>query len=165
MLFCDLVDSTALAQRLDPEDFEEVIRRYQEVCAGVVARYDGRLFEFLGDGVLVHFGHPRAHEDDAERAVRAGLDLMDAVGKLALPAGATPRARVLSYATVMPTSPEIGGRSGDVMTSFVTRCGIAVMSLGSNGSSMGTGTPLCRYTFTGILLGVMEPGGAPLGYD
>ena len=74
-MFCDLVGSTALSARLDPEDMREVIRAYQDACSGAIARYDGFVAKFMGDGVLAYFGFPRAHEEDAERAVRAGLDI------------------------------------------------------------------------------------------
>lgn len=73
VLFCDLAGSTAMSARLDPEDMREIIRAYQDACTGVIARYDGFVAKFMGDGVLAYFGFPRAHEDDAERAVRAGL--------------------------------------------------------------------------------------------
>ena len=73
VLFCDLVDSTALATRLDPEDWREVMRAYREVCAKVIGRSEGHITQYLGDGLLVYFGYPLAHEDDAPRAVRAGL--------------------------------------------------------------------------------------------
>ena len=86
VMFCDLVGSTALSARLDPEDMREVIRAYQDACSGAIARYDGFVAKFMGDGVLAYFGFPRAHEDDAERAVRAGLDIAAAVGKLDTPA-------------------------------------------------------------------------------
>ena len=76
VMFCDLVGSTALSARLDPEDMREVIRAYQDACSGAVARYDGFVAKFMGDGVLAYFGFPRAHEEDAERAVRAGLDIV-----------------------------------------------------------------------------------------
>ena len=82
MLFCDLVDSTALASQLDPEDWREVVRAYQDTCARVIARYDGQIAQYLGDGLLVYFGYPLAHEDDAQRAVRAGLGMMEALGQL-----------------------------------------------------------------------------------
>ena len=83
VMFCDLVGSTALSARLDPEDMREVIRAYQDASSGVVARYDGFVAKFMGHGVLAYFGFPRAHEDDAERAtVRAGLDIAVAVVKL-----------------------------------------------------------------------------------
>lgn len=82
VMFCDLVGSTALSARLDPEDMWEVIRAYRAACGSVVAAYDGRIARFVGDGILVYFGYPRAHEDDAERAVRAGLDTISAVRQL-----------------------------------------------------------------------------------
>ncbi|HEX2185917.1 MAG TPA: adenylate/guanylate cyclase domain-containing protein, partial [Chloroflexota bacterium] len=82
MLFCDLVDSTALASQLDPEEWREVVRAYQDTCAKVIARYDGHVAQYLGDGLLVYFGYPRAHEDDAQRAVRAGLGMVEAMGQL-----------------------------------------------------------------------------------
>src|SRR5262245_49778796 len=82
VLFCDLVDSTVLASQLDPEDLREVVRAYQEVCAKVVARFEGHIAQYLGDGLLVYFGYPLAHEDDAQRAVRAGLGMIEALGQL-----------------------------------------------------------------------------------
>ena len=94
VMFCDLAGSTAISARLDPEDMREIIRTYQEACSGVVARYDGFLAKFMGDGVLAYFGFPRAHEDDAERAVRAGLDLVHAVASLETRAGEPLKARV-----------------------------------------------------------------------
>jgi class 3 adenylate cyclase len=82
VLFCDLVDSTVLASQLDPEDLREVVRAYQDTCAKVIARFDGHIAQYLGDGLLVYFGYPQAHEDDAQRAVRAGLGMVEAVGQL-----------------------------------------------------------------------------------
>jgi class 3 adenylate cyclase/predicted ATPase len=82
VLFCDLVGSTELSARLDPEDLREVIATYHRAVAEIVARFDGFVANYMGDGVLVYFGYPRAHEDDAERAVRAGLGFIDAVGRL-----------------------------------------------------------------------------------
>jgi class 3 adenylate cyclase len=82
VMFCDLVGSTAISARLDPEDMREVIRAYQDACSGAVARYDGFVAKFMGDGVLAYFGFPRAHEDDAERAARTGLDIAAAAAKL-----------------------------------------------------------------------------------
>jgi class 3 adenylate cyclase/predicted ATPase len=82
VLFCDLVDSTVLASQLDPEEWREVVRAYQDTCAKVIARYEGHIAQYLGDGLLVYFGYPRAHEDDAQRAVRAGLGMVEALGQL-----------------------------------------------------------------------------------
>jgi TOMM system kinase/cyclase fusion protein len=82
IMFCDLVDSTALASQLDPEEWREVVRAYQEACAKVIARYEGHIAQYLGDGLLVYFGYPQAHEDDAQRAVRAGLGVVEAIGQL-----------------------------------------------------------------------------------
>ncbi len=79
MLFCDLVGSTELSRRLDPEDLGRLIRQYQAACAGVIARFDGFIAQFLGDGVLAYFGYPQAHEDSAERAARAGLEIVAAI--------------------------------------------------------------------------------------
>lgn len=82
VMFCDLVGSTALSTRLDPEDLRDVIGRYQRCVTETVVLHGGYVAKFMGDGVLVYFGYPQAHEDDAERAVRARLALIEAVGAL-----------------------------------------------------------------------------------
>jgi class 3 adenylate cyclase len=82
VMFSDLVGSTALSARMDPEDLREVISAYQKCVAATVQRFIGFVAKYMGDGVLVYFGYPQAHEDDAERAVRAGLQLVAAVGDL-----------------------------------------------------------------------------------
>ena len=82
VMFSDLVGSTALSARMDPEDFRELISAYQKCVAETVGRFGGFVAKYMGDGVLVYFGYPQAHEDDAERAVRAGLELVAAVGDL-----------------------------------------------------------------------------------
>jgi class 3 adenylate cyclase/predicted ATPase len=79
VLFCDLVESTELAGALDPEDLRDVVRDYQAACASVVATYDGHVAQYLGDGLLVYFGYPTAHEDDPQRAVRSGLGIVEAI--------------------------------------------------------------------------------------
>src|SRR5208282_4555094 len=81
-MFCDLVGSTALSTRFDPEDLRELIGAYHRAVADTVARFDGFVAKYMGDGVLIYFGYPQAHEDDAERAVGAGLAVIEAVGKL-----------------------------------------------------------------------------------
>ena len=82
VMFCDLVGSTPLATRFDPEDLREVFSAYHRCVADTIRRFDGFVAKYMGDGVLVYFGYPQAHEDDAERAVRAGLAVVDAVGRL-----------------------------------------------------------------------------------
>jgi class 3 adenylate cyclase/tetratricopeptide (TPR) repeat protein len=82
VMFCDMVGSTALSARMDPEDLHEVIRRYQQTCAEVIGRFDGHIGHYVGDGILVYFGFPRAHEDDPRRAVAAGLAIVEAVQAL-----------------------------------------------------------------------------------
>jgi class 3 adenylate cyclase len=93
VLFGDLVGSTELSTRFDPEEMSAVIRAYQNAVAREIKRFDGHIARYLGDGVLAYFGYPRAHEDDAERAVRAGLGIVDAVGKLTTPGLERLRAR------------------------------------------------------------------------
>ncbi|MCZ6591777.1 MAG: AAA family ATPase, partial [Alphaproteobacteria bacterium] len=104
VMFCDMVGSTALSTRLDPEDYREVIRAYQDACAGVITRFDGYVARFMGDGVLAYFGWPRAHEDDAARAINAGLGVVEAVGGL----GA-------SHGEVEPVAVRIGIATGPVV--------------------------------------------------
>src|SRR5439155_8468923 len=82
VMFCDLVDSTPLSSQLDPEDLREVVQAYQATAAAVIQCFDGHIAQYLGDGLLVYFGYPQAHEDDARRAVRTGLDLVEAMGAL-----------------------------------------------------------------------------------
>src|SRR5262245_8242165 len=82
VMFCDLVESTQLSGQLDPEVYREVVRAYQSTCTEVIQRFDGHVAQLLGDGLLVYFGYPHAHEDDAQRAVRAGLGMLAAMGDL-----------------------------------------------------------------------------------
>jgi class 3 adenylate cyclase len=83
-MFCDLVGSTALSSRLDPEDMREVIGAYHKCIADAVTRFDDFIAKYMGDGVLIYFDYPHAHEDDPERAVRTGLALVSAIGQLAI---------------------------------------------------------------------------------
>jgi class 3 adenylate cyclase/predicted ATPase len=85
VMFCDVVGSTALSARFDPEDLREIVGAYHRCVADTVARFEGFVAKYMGDGVLVYFGYPQAHEDDAERAVRAGLAVIDAVARLDIP--------------------------------------------------------------------------------
>ena len=82
VMFIDIVESTSLSSQLDPEDLREVVRAYQQVCAAVITQFDGHIAQLLGDGLLVYFGYPQAHEDDAQRAVRTGLGILAAVDDL-----------------------------------------------------------------------------------
>ena len=79
VMFCDLVGSTPLSEQLDPEDLRDIVRAYQQACAEVVQRFDGHIAQLLGDALLVYFGWPRAYEDNAQRAVRTGLGMRDAM--------------------------------------------------------------------------------------
>ena len=107
VLFCDLVGSTALSGELDPEEMGAVIRAYQNAVAGEIARFEGHVAKFMGDGVLAYFGWPQAHEDDAERAVRAGLALVRAVAGLA--AAGRPLAARIGIATGLVVVGELVG--------------------------------------------------------
>jgi class 3 adenylate cyclase len=93
VLFVDLVGSTELSARLDPEDLASVIRAYQECCAQVIGRWSGHIAKYMGDGVLAYFGWPKAHEDQAERAVRAGLEVVNGVATLETSTGTALAAR------------------------------------------------------------------------
>ena len=94
IMFCDLVGSTALSTRFDPEDMREIVGAYHRCCADLIAKAGGFVAKYMGDGVLVYFGYPQAHEHDAERAVRAGLALVEAVPKLKTAAGVPLQVRV-----------------------------------------------------------------------
>src|SRR5262249_50809441 len=111
VLFCDLVGSSALAAKLDPEDLRDVIRGFQACCAAVIARMGGHVARFMGDGLLVYFGYPQAHEDDAERAVRVGLDLVAKVSQLLLPTGEPLQVRVGIATGVVVVGDTIGEES------------------------------------------------------
>jgi class 3 adenylate cyclase len=106
VMFCDLVGSAALSTRLDPEDLREIISAYQKRVAEGVSRFGGFVAQYLGDGVLVYFGYPEAHEDDAERAVRAGLELIEAIIALKTPASLQTRVGIATGLVVV----------GDLMT-------------------------------------------------
>jgi predicted ATPase/class 3 adenylate cyclase len=94
VMFCDLVGSTALSARLDPEDMRTLIGEYHSCITEVISQYQGIIARYMGDGVLIYFGYPQAHEDDAEQAVRAGLALVEAVAKLSTNANAALSARI-----------------------------------------------------------------------
>src|SRR5262249_26283718 len=91
VMFCDVVGSTALSEQLDPEDLRTVIQAYRETCASVIRRFEGYLAKYIGDGLLVYFGYPLAHEDDAQRAVRTALGVVAAMQHLSFPTIQLPR--------------------------------------------------------------------------
>jgi class 3 adenylate cyclase len=94
VMFCDLVGSTALSARLDPEDLREIISAYHRHCAEVIVKHDGFVARYMGDGVLAYFGYPHAHEDDVERAVHTGLALVGSSAKLDFGSGLTLQMRI-----------------------------------------------------------------------
>jgi len=113
VLFCDLVDATRLSSALDPEDWREVVRSYQQAAGETITRLGGHVAQYLGDGILAYFGHPVAHEDDAERAVRAGIGIVQGIEAVdaALPraaAGVTLQVRIGVH-----TGPVVVGNVGD----------------------------------------------------
>ena len=81
-MFCDLVDSTSLSARLDPEDLRDIVRAYQTASAGIIQKFGGYIAQYLGDGILVYFGYPAAHEDDAWRAITSGLEIVTGMAEL-----------------------------------------------------------------------------------
>ena len=108
VMFCDLAGSTELSTKMDPEDLREVITSFQNKCREAIKRYDGFIARYMGDGLLIYFGYPRAHEDDAERAVRAGLDVLDSVASLNDDVGES-SAVMLSVRVGVATGPVVVG--------------------------------------------------------
>jgi class 3 adenylate cyclase/predicted ATPase len=108
VLFCDLVGSVELANLLDPEDASALIRRYQDACAGAVARFDGYVAKFMGDGVFAYFGYPEAKEDAAEHAVRSALAIVDAVGQIERPDGRACQVRIGISTGVVVVGDQVG---------------------------------------------------------
>jgi predicted ATPase/class 3 adenylate cyclase len=111
VMFCDLVGSTAISARLDPEDLSSVFGAFQKACVSAVTAFGGSIAKYMGDGALVYFGYPEAHEDDAERAVRAGLALLDAVAAMRLPLPVRPQVRI-GIATGLVVVGELIGEGG-----------------------------------------------------
>src|SRR5208282_1930799 len=105
----DLVGSTALSARMDPEDLREVVSTYHKCAAEIVRRFGGFVSQYLGDGVLVYFGYPQAHEDDADRAVRAGLALIAAVAALMTRAALQTRVGIATGLVVVGDLVDAGG--------------------------------------------------------
>src|SRR3989442_4761007 len=121
VLFCDLVGSTALSAQLDPEELREVVRAYHQVSATVIGHFEGHTAQYLGDGLLVYFGYPIAHEDDAQRAVRTALGIVEAVQHLSFPTIPLPR----------PLRVRIGIHTGVVVVGEVgSRAKYEILALG-----------------------------------
>jgi class 3 adenylate cyclase len=112
VVFADLVGSTALASQLDPEDMGKLLRGYREACAAAIARYDGHIAQYLGDGILAYFGYPRAQEDAAERAVRAALEIVREIAHQSRPDGRPLEARA-GIATGLVATSEMAGAGAD----------------------------------------------------
>jgi TOMM system kinase/cyclase fusion protein len=102
VMFCDVVGSTALSEKLDPEDMQQLMQEYQEACAKVIKRFEGYIAKYLGDGILVYFGYPKAHEDDAQRAVRAGLEIIRDAGAMSYASSAQPSTHTTHESPVQP---------------------------------------------------------------
>jgi len=115
VMFCDLIGSTALSGQLDPEELREVVRAYQAMCAEVISRFEGHLAKYLGDGLLVYFGYPVAHEDDAQRAVRAGLGIVEAIRGQGPGVGGQEKRQDLHVRLSQPLQVRIGVHTGLVV--------------------------------------------------
>jgi class 3 adenylate cyclase/predicted ATPase len=114
VMFCDLVDSTALSAQLDPEEYRELVRNYQHTSAAVIERFGGYIAQYLGDGLLVYFGYPAAHEDDAQQAIRTGLEILAGLESLNAQLPPTLRARLFH-----PLQVRIGIHTGLVVVGKV----------------------------------------------
>lgn len=114
VMFCDLVGSTALSERLDPEDLKSLITAYRKSCGDVVMRYDGYVAQYLGDGLMVYFGWPHAHEDDAERAIRTGLDIVATVGRLKSPSSLQVRIGIATGPVVVGAGSDQEAQAGQL---------------------------------------------------
>ena len=125
VLFCDLVGYTELATRLDPEVLQGVVRRYEDTCAVCISRFEGYVFQRLGDGIVAFFGYPLAHEGEAERAIRAGLEILQTLSKLdASPAGRL-RVRIGIATGVVVVLPAGRSATGETMNLAARLQGIA----------------------------------------
>jgi class 3 adenylate cyclase len=109
VMFCDLVGSTALSERLDPEDLRDIVRAYQHASADVIGLFQGTIAQYLGDGLLVYFGYPQAHDDDAERAMRTGLGILDRLKELNARAGDVRVSVRIGIHTGLVVVGEVGG--------------------------------------------------------
>ncbi len=116
VMFCDLVGSTALSEKLDPEDLREVMTAYQKAAGAVIERYEGHVAQYLGDGLMTYFGWPKAHEDDAQRAVRAGLDIVTAVQDIEAPVALSVRVGISTGPVAIPTRTDSSSGASILLT-------------------------------------------------
>jgi class 3 adenylate cyclase/DNA-binding winged helix-turn-helix (wHTH) protein/predicted ATPase len=170
VLFCDLVGSTTLADRLDPEDFREITVTYQTTCAEVIRRYGGHIAQYLGDGLLVYFGYPAAHEDDAQHAIHAGLDMFSALvdlnRRLVQPYGIRLSAR-LGIHTGLVVVGEVGGgpQYGQLALGVTPNIAAKMQTMGAPDRMVISGATyrlvqgyfVCQDLGEHTLPGVMEP--------
>jgi class 3 adenylate cyclase len=138
VMFSDLVGSTALSARMDPEDLREVISAYQKCVAETVGRFGGFVAKYMGDGALVYFGYPQAHEDDAERAVRAGLAPIDAVAAIRVSFPALPQVRVGIATGLVVVGELIGEGSSQERVAVGETLNLAATSRRAKSSSSGS---------------------------
>ena len=115
VLFCDMVGFTQLAGRVDPEVLQAIVRRYEDVCAVCITRYEGYVFQRLGDGIVAFFGYPLAHEGEAERAIHAGLSIIEALAGLDLPEVGSLQARIGIATGLLVVSSGAKGAVGETM--------------------------------------------------
>jgi class 3 adenylate cyclase len=145
VLFCDLVNSTTIAAQLDPEEWREIVAGYHHAAAQAIERFGGHVAQYLGDGVMAFFGYPEAHDNDAERAARAGLAMLDAISRL----------------NEHPTHPKLSARIGIDSGAVVVGAGAGgaadvfgdtpnIPRAGADGGSSGHGTDNRRYASAGL---------------
>jgi class 3 adenylate cyclase/tetratricopeptide (TPR) repeat protein len=146
VMFCDLVGSTALSERLDAEDLRDVMSAYQECASHAIARYQGHIGQYLGDGLLIYFGYPLAHEDDAECAVRAGLAILRALEtlneKLELEAGIRLAVRIGIHTGAVVVGEVVGGGGETQVLGATTNIAARLMSVADPGSVVISGATL-----------------------
>jgi class 3 adenylate cyclase len=147
VMFCDLVGSTELSRKIDPEALRELMRTYQQICGKVIEGYDGHVAQYLGDGLMVYFGRPKAHEDDAERAVRASLEIVEAVKTVSAPSP-------LQVRVGIATGPVVVGETG---------AGDASVPKLAVGETPNIAARL-QYWKTGVRLGILHNGVSPLTF-
>ena len=115
VMFCDMVGFTELASRVDPEVLQGIVKRYSDACAEVIASYEGHVFQLLGDGVVAFFGYPQAHENEAERSIRAGLEIIERLQQIDMPEAGRLSVRIGIATGLVVVLPDNGGAVGDTM--------------------------------------------------